>query len=181
MPTTRTHKDAVQDASGDRKNVAQFVRFHPRRHQRYSMVHGHTANHRFTSSEAAIQALFVAIPERSLNARNFEPEDPKSREFLYGLEAIDSVIAALRRLADGSLFPIVNEAVDVHDGGASGVAYGDVIEVAPALSAFSPWGSVCHHVDLRVGHFIPSTLRRGRRRARSRVGRGSWRNLTSFE
>ena len=70
MPTTRTHKDAVQDASGDRKNVAQFVRFHPRRHQRYSMVHGHAANHRFTSSEAAIQALFVAIPERSLNALN---------------------------------------------------------------------------------------------------------------
>lgn len=167
MPITRTYKDAVQDASGGRQQVAQFVSFRPRRHRRYSMVHGHAANHPFTSSEAAIQALFVAAPERSLNARNFEPEDPKSREFLYGLEAIDSLIAALRRLADGSLFPIVNETADVHDGGASGVAYGDIIEVAPALSAFSRRGSVC--------------LRRGRRRARSGVGRGNWRNLTSFE
>src|SRR2546428_14003541 len=128
---TRNFKDAVLDSLSDHGNVAQFVSFSPNLDIRYSRIVGHSPNASFASPRDAISSLLRASVEQSVNVRSYHPENPKSREFIYGLRELDAVEAALQRLGGEGLYTIINETVDVNDGGVSGVALGDVIEFAP--------------------------------------------------
>lgn len=124
-------KDAVLDKVSNVANVAQFVSLAPDLRQRYARIHNYEPNHRFESVESAARALLESSPDNSVNVRSFTPENPKSREFIYGLVRVDDAVAAVRRLASNGLYVIVNETVNVNDGGVSGVALGEVLEVAP--------------------------------------------------
>jgi hypothetical protein len=73
----------------------------------------------------------AASPERKINVRSFRPEDHQGNEFIYGLDNVRTVADQARRLADLGLYVILNETVDVNDGGVSGVSQGSVIEFAP--------------------------------------------------
>jgi hypothetical protein len=88
-------------------------------------------NHVFTSPAAAITALLKESPEESVNVRSFDPKAPESREFVYGLRSVEDALDVVERLARQELHTIVNETVDVEDGGVSGVLLGDVVEFAP--------------------------------------------------
>ncbi len=125
------HKDEILDRLAAHANVAQFVSFDPSLAQRYAWLHGHAPNTVFASVEQAVQAMLAAAPEGSVNIRSFEPHNPKSREFIYGIKQADEAVAHLRRLSAEGLYTIVNETVDVNDGGVSGVAHGNVLEFAP--------------------------------------------------
>ncbi|HEU4556562.1 MAG TPA: hypothetical protein VFS20_01890 [Longimicrobium sp.] len=133
MPAAQTghHKDEILDRLARDANVAQFISFGPALDQRFAWVHGHEPNVRFATVEQAVEAILAAAPEGSVNVRSFQPFDAKSREFIYGLKDAGEVVAQLRRLGAGGLYTIVNETVDVNDGGVSGVAYGAVFEFAP--------------------------------------------------
>jgi hypothetical protein len=50
---------------------------------------------------------------------------------VYGIKTIDDAVSALSRLTSEGLHTIVNETVDIHDGGVSGVLMGNVLEIAP--------------------------------------------------
>ena len=63
--------------------------------------------------------------------RSFTPENPKSREFIYGLKSVAEAALRCAPFGDEGLYTIVNETVDVSDGGVSGVIVGDLIEFAP--------------------------------------------------
>jgi len=132
MEATGGHsKDAILDRLARHSNIAQFVSFDPSLRQRYAWIRGYPPNHEFDSIEVAIKTILVVSPEGSVNIRSFEPDNPKSRTFIYGKKSAESVAVDVRRLAAEGLYTIINETVDVHDGGISGVAYGDVIEFAP--------------------------------------------------
>lgn len=132
MSDERGHyKDAILDALAHQSNVAEFVSFAPDLRQRYAWIRDYRENHRFPSPRTAIAALLERASEHSVNIRSFDPENPKSREFIYGKTDPDTVSGEVQRLAAEGLYTIVNETVDVDDGGVSGVAYGDVIEFAP--------------------------------------------------
>lgn len=124
-------KDSILNDLAAQANVAQFVSFGPDLAQRYAWIHGHPANQRFGTLEAALQAILAASPEGTVNIRSYEPANAKSREFLYGKRDLDVVVREVRRLAADGLFTVVNETVDVDDGGVSGVAFGEVLEFAP--------------------------------------------------
>ena len=124
-------KDAVLDRLSERANVAQFVSFGPDLSQRYSRVNGFEPNHSFATLEDSIASLLSASADGSVNVRSFTPENPKSREFIYGLREIGRAASEVRRLAQSGLYTIINETVNVADGGVSGVAVSDVIEFAP--------------------------------------------------
>ena len=51
--------------------------------------------------------------------------------FHYGLGSVEDVEAVLRASASDGLYAIVNETIDVGDGGVSGVSLGGVLEFAP--------------------------------------------------
>ena len=125
------YKDTVLDQLSEVANVAQFVSFGPDLHQRYARVSGYPPNYRFSSAETAVTALLQAAPDGSVNIRSFTPEQPKGGEFIYGLRHANEVVAGLHRLADAGLHTIINETIDVRDGGVSGVVVGDLLEFAP--------------------------------------------------
>lgn len=125
------HKDRVLDAAAAYGNVAQFVSFSPELAVRFSRIRGFQPNHSFASVSEAVAALLKSSPEGSVNVRSYHPEHPKSREFVYDLRTQREVIEHVTRLAGQSLFMIVNEKIDVNDGGVSGVVVGDVIEFSP--------------------------------------------------
>lgn len=124
-------KDEILDRLARRVNVAQFVSFGPDLAPRFAWIRGVPQGHRFATAEEAVAALLAAAPEGSVNIRSYEPDNPKSRTFLYGLSGTGTVLEELRRLAASGLTTIVNETIDVHDGGVSGVAFGAALEFAP--------------------------------------------------
>jgi hypothetical protein len=124
-------KDEILGSIAEMANVAQFVSFSPDLKQRLSRVWHYEPNQNFSSPAAAIAALLKESPEESVNVRSFDPIAPESREFVYGLKSVDDVLCVVERLARQGLHTIVNETVDVNDGGVSGVLLGDVIEFAP--------------------------------------------------
>jgi hypothetical protein len=124
-------KDVILDQLACWANVAQFVSFGPDLSQRFAWLRDRTPNLAFASLDEAVAALLAASPEHSVNIRSYEPDAPKAREFLYGRTDPAEIAAEVRRLATAGLSTIINETVDIEDGGVSGVAYGDVLEFAP--------------------------------------------------
>lgn len=127
-------KDASLDRLAELINVAQFVSFEPVRDkpkQAFSRVLGETPNRVFPGVREVAETLLARSADGSVNVRSFTPESPLSREFIYGLTNVDDVVSAVSRLTEEGLNTIVNETVDIHDGGVSGVLLGNVLEFAP--------------------------------------------------
>jgi hypothetical protein len=126
-------KDQTLDRLAETANVAQFVSFGPGAElpQRFARVHGHSVNHHFATPQQAVEALLDRSIATSVNIRSFDPSKPKGSQFIYGLRRSEDVLLSLRSLAGNGLYTIVNETIDIHDGGVSGVALGAVVEFAP--------------------------------------------------
>jgi hypothetical protein len=124
-------KDAVLDALAKNANVAQFVSFGPDRDPatRFVWVRGAGKSH--IGLRQAVEALIAQSVDGRVNVRSFLPEQPRSHEFIYGIDAIDDVVASVERLAASGLYTIVNETIDINDGGVSGVSHGGLTEFAP--------------------------------------------------
>lgn len=124
------YKDAVLDELARTANVAQFVSFGPgpRPERRYRWIRG-------TEGDAGladdVAALLRASADGRVNVRSFVPQQPRSHEFIYGLETVDEVTQAVERLSASGLYTIVNETIDINDGGVSGVSHAGIIEFAP--------------------------------------------------
>lgn len=127
-------KDLSLDKLAEVGNVAQFVSFSPEQtglHQEYCRIAGYPPNHRFDDAGLAIAELLAKSPDRTVNVRSYAPDSPRSREFVYGIATAREAQQTAERLAAGGLHVIVNETVDIADGGVSGVMLGDVIEFSP--------------------------------------------------
>lgn len=127
-------KDASLDRLAELINVAQFVSYEPNRgkpKQAYSRVLGEDPNRQFSGVAEVAETLLARSADGSVNIRSFTPESPLSREFIYGLTKVDDVVSAVSRLTREGLNTIINETVDIHDGGVSGVLLGNMIEFAP--------------------------------------------------
>ena len=128
-------KDESLDLLAERGvNVAQFVSFVPKNgkpQQVYSRISGRSVNERFTDLRSALEALLKVSSDKLINIRSYDPDDPKKREFLYGLTNTEEAAGAVERLSAEGLHTIVNETIDVSDGGVSGVLRGNILEFAP--------------------------------------------------
>src|SRR2546421_11038578 len=126
-------KDESLDRLAELINVAQFVSFLPRPSlkQEFARVLGYEPNHKFSGVREAVSELLARSPEQSVNVRSFAPDDTQSHEFLYGLNDVEAVVGSLVRISDSGLHVIVNETVDVRDGGVSGVVQSGTIEFSP--------------------------------------------------
>jgi hypothetical protein len=132
--TELLRKDQSLDRLAELINVAQFVSFEPRSagpRQTYSRILGKKPNFHFRNMREAAEALLATSAEDSANVRSFTPASPLSREFIYGLHTVDDIVSAVERLSGEGLNTIINETVDIRDGGVSGVVLGGVIEFAP--------------------------------------------------
>jgi hypothetical protein len=126
-------KDDMLSRLAERANVAQFVSFgpDPALPQRRARLRGHGPDHRFTGAAEAVGALLALAPSGSVNVRSFRAGASKGGPFSYGLTRGGDVLAVLRARAGEGLHTIVNETIDIGDGGVSGVALGGLVEFAP--------------------------------------------------
>jgi hypothetical protein len=128
-------KDESLDLLAERgMNVAQFVSFAPKNgkpRQVYARICGRRANESFMNLRSALEALLKTSVDKRINIRSYEPNDTQSREFLYGLTNVEDAATAVERLSAEGLHTIVNETIDVADGGVSGVLMGNILEFAP--------------------------------------------------
>jgi hypothetical protein len=126
-------KDEMLSRLAAEANVAQFVSFGPGPGppQRHACLRGLRPAHRFAGAAEAVGALLERSDAGSVNVRSFRAGAPKGGPFSYGLARRDHVLAVLTARAAEGLHTIVNETVDVGDGGVSGVALGGLVEFAP--------------------------------------------------
>lgn len=116
----------------ERFNIAQFVSFSagPDPNVRYSRIHGYAPDEKFRDPRAAIKTLLYASAG-SVNVRSFRAGQDKGNPFEYGLSTIEQVLSTVRSLAADGYSTIVNETIDTHDGGVSGVVLGGIMEFVP--------------------------------------------------
>lgn len=124
-------KDEVLNRLSSAANVAQFASFGPQLEPRYSRMLEHAENEHFADPALAAAALLSRAASKAVNVRSYLPDDSKSKEFIYGITSASEVDGHVRRLARAGLYTILNETIDIHDGGVSGVALGDTLEFAP--------------------------------------------------
>lgn len=127
-------KDAILDQLARHSNVAQFVSFRQGNGepvQSFSRVKGREPNVQWDGLPEAVAGLLSASGSNMVNVRSYLPHDPQSREFVYGLTSVDQAVSTVQRLHAEGLDIIVNETIDVCDGGVSGVVQGGTIEFAP--------------------------------------------------
>jgi hypothetical protein len=128
------HKDEILDRLSKRWNVAQFAAFRPQAsgpRQSFSRIAAHDPNEMFLGIREAIDALLACSGDHKVNIRSYLPDQPRSQEFIYGLSSSEDAAAAVERLSSEGLHTIVNETIDVSDGGVSGVLQGHTLEFAP--------------------------------------------------
>lgn len=123
-------KDAQLASVCEIANVAQFVSFNDALEQRHSALRGNEPNKACGSLEDAADALLKAAGG-SVNVRTFHPELDKNLPFHYGLTKSQDVVNTVKRSAADGLYTIINETIDIHDGGVSGVFFGTLAEFAP--------------------------------------------------
>ncbi|GAA4747823.1 hypothetical protein GCM10023350_35920 [Nocardioides endophyticus] len=129
-------KDDTLVALQGTSNVAQFVSFGPgappeARHLVLRARQGDGAGLASESVEPLVKLVMDASASNSVNVRSFKPDRLSGNPFHYGLTDIDSAAQTVRQLARDGYYTIVNETIDVSDGGVSGVYQGGVIEFAP--------------------------------------------------
>ncbi len=144
-------KDAILNTLAESANIAQFVSFAPDGMQRYCRISGFEANSRFASPRDAIGALLAQAPDATVNVRCFRENQTQGNEFIYGLNDVNVVEQHIRRLTGAGFYVIVNETVDVRDGGVSGVLQNGCIEFAP--------GAVPRFVEQHADDPIPALPR----------------------
>src|SRR5215813_7130488 len=116
-------KDRSLDELARIGNVAQFVSYSPDAQgprQQYCRVAGYEPNHGFDSVRTGLSSLIERSPEGTINLRSFTPDNPRSRDFHYGVASVDDAQSLVERMSGDGLFVIANETVDVSDGGVSG-------------------------------------------------------------
>lgn len=133
LPSDSGHyKDAILNQMAETDNVAQFISFGPGLSPRVRFARLRGEPPQTSESVArAVELLFRAVGDGTVNVRSFDPDQPRGNEFLYALADSMRVVEEVRRLAAKGLHTIVNETIPVDDGGVSGVVYGGIVEFAP--------------------------------------------------
>lgn len=131
MASSRPLKDHRLDRLAAHYSVAQFVSFTPDQVElRHSQLR-HARPSATDSLEDVLAMLLQKSCSNSVNVRSFLPQRDKGCPFIYGLRDVAEASAAVRGLAQNGYYTIVNETIDVDDGGVSGVLMGGIVEFTP--------------------------------------------------
>ncbi|RPH31156.1 MAG: hypothetical protein EHM93_14720 [Bacteroidales bacterium] len=125
-------KDEVLDYISSAFNVAQFASYAPYDlSPRYSKIYGFKPNYHFPTIEKTLQVLIDNSQDKSINVRTFKPGLLKGNPFYYGIKDAAEAYILLKKSAADGFYTIVNETIDINDGGVSGVVMNDIIEFSP--------------------------------------------------
>jgi hypothetical protein len=152
-------KDTVLNSLAVDGNIAQFISFSSgEANIRYIRVRDIESDCHFDSVGDAITNLCLKSLAGTVNVRSFDPiKREKSGNFHYGC---DNKQAAnlVKKNAKTGFYSIVNETIDVNDGGVSGVVLGDLMEFAPEQTPRCVEDPRVCSLNRRLGMQILSTI-----------------------
>ena len=112
-------------------NIARFISVSPENKIRHVWI-----DENYTSSNDLKENIINLInlsSSKSVNIRSFSEESVKGNRFVYGkkLEDIDEIMQIINENCKEGKYSIINETIDINDGGVSGVIMGNIIEFSP--------------------------------------------------
>lgn len=115
-------------------NIAQFISFEPGETIKPRYIHINEFNKEETTSvKELIIKLINSSFSKAVNIRSFSIESMKGNELIYNkkIQDIDEILQILNDNSRKNYYTIINENIDINDGGVSGVALGNIIEFSP--------------------------------------------------
>ena len=124
-------KDDVLADLARTSNVAQFVsvRADAPNAPRHVCIRHFDGD--LSSLKDCIGQLLKASAESKVNVRTFSQTFSKGGEFVMGLSDVKTVLSTIEGITRTGISVIVNESIDIKDGGVSGVFFGNTVEFAP--------------------------------------------------
>lgn len=112
-------------------NIAQYISIDPNGKIKHIQISN------YVESEANLEQLIAALIKSSrsgaVNIRSFSSHIMKGNKLVYNktIHDIEEIIQQVRQNCSEGKYSIINENIDINDGGVSGVVLGDIIEFAP--------------------------------------------------
>ena len=114
-----------------RCNIARFISISPNMQVKHLYL---CDNYKYKGNiKRCILDLINLSDSKSINIRSFSSDCMKGNSLVYGKtsEDIDEILQIVKKNCSENKISIVNETIDINDGGVSGVALGNIIEFAP--------------------------------------------------
>ncbi|MTI66344.1 MAG: hypothetical protein FH753_07060 [Firmicutes bacterium] len=118
----------------DLGNIAQFISFDLIKENKTRFVHINNYNKREGCTEKElVEKLIKSAPSKSVNIRSYSPNTMKGNKLIINkkLEDIKEILDIIKNNRAEGKYSIINENIDINDGGVSGVALGDILEFSP--------------------------------------------------
>ena len=112
-------------------NIARYISVAPNMEIRYIYI---DIDYKYTGKlKKSIIDLINFSNSKSVNIRSFSIDVMKGNSLVYGkkVEDIDEIMSIIQKNCQANKYSIINETIDVNDGGVSGVVLGNIIEFAP--------------------------------------------------
>lgn len=120
--------------TNEKVNIAQFVSFEPDLKLEPRFIHINSfKDKKSISRKDVLKELILSAGSRSVNIRSFSPKVMKGNRLVIGkgIEDLDEILDIIKENSLEGKYSIVNENIDINDGGVSGVILGDVVEFSP--------------------------------------------------
>lgn len=112
-------------------NIARYISVAPSKEIRYINI---DMEYEYKDNlKNCIIDLIKYSNSKAINIRSFSIKAMKGNNLVYGKNAddIDEIIDIIYENCNANKYSIINEMIDVNDGGVSGVVFGNIIEFAP--------------------------------------------------
>lgn len=112
-------------------NIARYISVAPSKEIRYINI---DMEYEYKDNlKKCIIDLIKYSNSKAINIRSFSIKAMKGNDLVYGKNAddIDEIIDIIYENCNANKYSIINEMIDVNDGGVSGVVFGNIIEFAP--------------------------------------------------
>ena len=114
-------------------NIAQFISLDPRVKEPRFIYINKSFDAVNSDVKELIETLIDSAPSKAINIRSYSSEIMKGNKLIYNkkLEDMEEILKLIDSNNRAHKYSIVNENIDINDGGVSGVVLGDLIEFAP--------------------------------------------------
>ncbi|MBZ2174074.1 hypothetical protein K8M07_02230 [Schnuerera sp. xch1] len=115
-------------------NIAQFISYAPGNEREPRFIHINEYNDKeYLSERELIIKLINSAPSKAINIRSYSLETMKGNKLIYNknINDINEILTIIENNRKNNKYSIINENIDVNDGGVSGVALGEIIEFSP--------------------------------------------------
>lgn len=112
-------------------NIAQYISVEPNGKIKHIQISNYLKEE--DDLKELITSLLKSSRSGAVNIRSFSPSIMKGNKLVYNKKIcdIEEIIFQVKQNCSEGKYSIINENIDIYDGGVSGVVLGDIIEFAP--------------------------------------------------